>query len=131
GGDADERRLFYVAMTRPRDWLSMSRHERVNVQAAAPSPYWTEHRDLCIDPSDIIRPSIEGADDSDDDPIAVSYSEMAAYLDCAKAYRLRSLMGFQPRLAPELGYGKAVHHVLRTVAGSTQASGTVPTADEI
>ena len=27
------------------------------------------------------------------------------------AFRLRNLLGFQPRLAPELGYGKAVHHV--------------------
>jgi hypothetical protein len=29
GSDADERRLFYVAMTRARDWLSLSRHERI------------------------------------------------------------------------------------------------------
>ena len=27
GSDADERRLFYVALTRARDWLSVSRHE--------------------------------------------------------------------------------------------------------
>jgi DNA helicase-2/ATP-dependent DNA helicase PcrA len=131
GSDADERRLFYVAITRARDWLSLSRHERVNVQSAAPSPYWMEHRDLRVDPSDISLPDVEGAHGADDDPIAVTYSEMAAFLDCAKAYRLRSLLGFQPRLAPELGYGKAVHHVLRTVADSTQANGSVPTIDEI
>ena len=47
------------------------------------------------------------------------------------AYRLRNLIGFQPRLAPELGYGKAVHHVLRTVAEHTRATGEVPTATEI
>ena len=44
------------------------------------------------------------------------------------AYRLRNLLGFQPRLAPELGYGKAVHHVLRTVAEHTRATGAVPDA---
>jgi len=44
------------------------------------------------------------------------------------AYRLRNLVGFQPRLAPELGYGKAVHHVLRAVAEATRATGTVPDA---
>jgi DNA helicase-2/ATP-dependent DNA helicase PcrA len=38
GSDADERRLFYVAMTRARDWLSVSRHDRVTKNAMAPSP---------------------------------------------------------------------------------------------
>ncbi len=47
------------------------------------------------------------------------------------AFRLRDLIGFQPRLAPELGYGKAVHHVMRTVAEATRATGKVPTPAEI
>jgi DNA helicase-2/ATP-dependent DNA helicase PcrA len=34
-------------------------------------------------------------------------------------------------LAPELGYGKAVHHVLRTVADVTRATGHVPSEAEI
>lgn len=131
GGDADERRLFYVALTRARDWVSLSRHQRVNVQATAPSPYWLEHRDLEIDPGHIQLPDVEGVSAGVDDPIAVTYSEMAAFLDCAQAYRLRSLLGFQPRLAPELGYGKAVHHVLRTIADVTRATGAVPTPGEI
>lgn len=39
GSDADERRLFYVAITRARDWLSVSRHERVTTRRTARSPY--------------------------------------------------------------------------------------------
>jgi hypothetical protein len=35
--------------------------------------------------------------------------------------------GSQPRLAPELGYGKAVQHLLRTVADHTRTTGRVPT----
>ena len=38
GSDADERRLFYVAATRARDWVSVSRHELVTSKAVAPSP---------------------------------------------------------------------------------------------
>jgi DNA helicase-2/ATP-dependent DNA helicase PcrA len=38
GNDADERRLFYVALTRARDWVLTSRHERVASRAAAASP---------------------------------------------------------------------------------------------
>jgi len=33
GSDADERRLFYVAATRARDWVSISRHDRVTTQS--------------------------------------------------------------------------------------------------
>lgn len=131
GGDADERRLFYVAATRARDWLSLSRHAAVNVKAAAPSPYWLEHRDLEVDPADIAVSDVEAAHASDDDPIAVSYSQMASFLDCAQAYRLRTLLGFEPRLAPELGYGKAVHHVLRTVADAAKDSGMVPSPGDV
>ncbi len=42
GGDGDERRLFYVALTRARDWLSVSRHDRVTKRAVAASPYYRE-----------------------------------------------------------------------------------------
>ena len=41
------------------------------------------------------------------------------------------MLGFQPRLAPELGYGKAVHHVLRQVAERTKAGGTVPSPTDL
>ena len=70
-------------------------------------------------------------DGGSDDQISITYSELAAFIDCGKAFRLRNLIGFQPRLAPELGYGKAVHHVMRAVAEATKASGHVPTAAEI
>jgi DNA helicase-2/ATP-dependent DNA helicase PcrA len=130
GTDADERRLFYVAMTRARDWLSISRHERVTTQRAAASPYYSELASLEIDQTTIDYPTIDPVR-TDEEAISITYSELAAFLDCGMAFRLRNLLGFQPRLAPELGYGKAVHHVLRSVAEATRASGVVPTNSEI
>lgn len=131
GSDADERRLFYVAMTRARDWLSISCHDRVAKNAVRPSPYYRELADLETRPVDIRLPAIEPADEGAGDPIALTYSELAMFIDCGLAFRLRELIGFEPRLAPELGYGKAVHHVMRAVAEATRASGQVPTPDEI
>lgn len=131
GSDADERRLFYVALTRARDWLSVSRHERVNTQAVAASPYYRQLAPLEAQREDIQLPEIESGNAGGDDPIAITYSQLAAFLDCGMAFRLRELVGFQPRLATELGYGKAVHHVLRAVAETTKDSGRVPTAAEI
>jgi DNA helicase-2/ATP-dependent DNA helicase PcrA len=130
GSDADERRLFYVAMTRARDWLSVSRHQRVTTRNVQPSPYFGELQSPEKEPSDITLPVFEERAKSSES-IEVTFSELASFLECAHAYRLRTLIGFQPRLAPELGYGKAVHHVLRAVAEQTRESGAVPTPSEI
>lgn len=131
GSDADERRLFYVAMTRARDWLSVSRHERVTKQRVAQSPYHAELSEHAVAPGDIRLPPIEPRGDGDDAELLITFSELASFIDCGMAYRLRNLIGFQPRLAPELGYGKAVHHVLRRVAETTRDTGQVPTSSEI
>jgi ATP-dependent DNA helicase UvrD/PcrA len=131
GSDGDERRLFYVALTRARDWLSVSRHRQVNTRGVAPSRYYRELAHLEVKPEDIVLPDVEADDRDAGDPISITYSEMAAFIDCGLAFRLRNLLGFQPRLAPELGYGKAVHHVMRAVAEVTKASGSVPTPAQI
>jgi DNA helicase-2/ATP-dependent DNA helicase PcrA len=44
---------------------------------------------------------------------------------------LSSSLGFQPQLATELGYGKAIHHVLRRLADTTRASGTLPSLTDV
>jgi DNA helicase-2/ATP-dependent DNA helicase PcrA len=131
GSDADERRLFYVALTRSRDWLSVSRHDRVTTNRVAPSPYHQELAYLNVQPDDISPPPVGTTGGESDDPIAMTYSQLAGFMDCGLAFRLRELIGFQPRLAPELGYGKAVHHVMRAVAEATRAAGRVPTPAEI
>jgi DNA helicase-2/ATP-dependent DNA helicase PcrA len=131
GSDADERRLFYVALTRARDWLSISRHERVTTRRVARSPYHREISPVEARPEDIVPPAVESAGDDGGEPIAMTYSQLAAFMECGMAFRLRELIGFQPRLAPELGYGKAVHHVMRAVAEVTVASGRVPTVAEV
>ncbi len=131
GSDADERRLFYVAMTQARDWLSISRHGKVTTRAVAASPYCRELAHLEVDPAIVIPPAIPDSSGGDDDPISITYSELAAFLECGMAFRLRNLVGFQPRLAPELGYGKAVHHVMRAVAEATKATGAIPGPAEI
>lgn len=133
GGDAEERRLFYVAMTRARDWVSLSRHDRVNTNRSKPSPYWSAvvSEIGATDPDAIVLPPIESVSGGSEEELQLTFSEIAAFLDCGMAFRLRNLLGFQPRLAPELGYGKAVHHVLRMVAERTQATGEVPMAAEL
>jgi DNA helicase II / ATP-dependent DNA helicase PcrA len=72
GSDGDERRLFYVAMTRARDWLSTSHHEKITKQRVGPSPYHGELSHLSVEPGQIRLPEIELPSDSDSDPITPS-----------------------------------------------------------
>ena len=126
--DPDERRVFYVAMTRARDWVSASRHERVNTKATAASPYYNHlavNRKLEVDKDKVRHPAIEGRGASAT-PLNLSFSQIAAFLECGLQFRLRTRVGFPTMVASEIGYGKAVHHVLRTVADITRTKGQVP-----
>ena len=131
GSDADERRLFYVAVTRARDWLSVSRHEKVTTRRVGASPYYEELAAYEVPPDQVEPGGITSTSEPGDQPITMTYSQLASFMDCAAAFRLREMIGFQPRLATELGYGKAVHHVLRAVAEATMQLGRVPSSAEI
>lgn len=91
------------------------------------SPYWQE-----ISDDHLVEPPLEApthlasTGEEDDALLQVTFSELAAYDACGVSYRLRNVLGFQPTLAPELGYGKTVHHVMRTIAERTKADGVVP-----
>jgi DNA helicase-2/ATP-dependent DNA helicase PcrA len=65
------------------------------------------------------------------EPLTLTFSELAAYRTCGFAYRLRNYFGFQPLLAPELGYGKAVHHIMRAVAEHTMRHGQPPDRQQL
>ncbi len=122
GSDAEERRLFYVALTRARDWLSVSRHERIKKQKVASSRYFDFVQQATSGASGV--PGLGAASHGEEDAVVrLTYSDLAAYLACGHSFRLRSNLGFMPMLAPELGYGKAVHHVMRGVADETMARG--------
>lgn len=131
GSETEERRLFYVAMTRARDALYLSCFER-QAKAAKPSPFLLETAGgplprLATIP---LPPLPEPAAGRTSPPVTLSFSELASYDDCGYRYRLGTSFGFEQELAPELGYGKAIHHVLRQLAERSRAEGKIPTARE-
>lgn len=128
GGDAEERRLFYVAMTRARDAVYLSSFERIT-RRTKPSPYLVEVAGG--DPPRLNQlPLPDGPEDPGDDaepPLPISFSDVAQYETCPLRFRLSALMGFPPTLATELGYGRAIHHVLQQVAEEVRETGELPT----
>jgi DNA helicase-2/ATP-dependent DNA helicase PcrA len=132
GTENDERRLFYVALTRARDTVYLSRFRRKTNQFH-PSPFLLEV--LGGEPPILDTLPIPGrftpeADGAADLP-TISFSEMASYERCPLKYRFTSSLGFQPQLVAELGYGKAVHHILRLVAEKTKQTQSLPDLQEV
>jgi DNA helicase-2/ATP-dependent DNA helicase PcrA len=133
GSINDERRLFYVSLTRARDWLSVSTHHAVTKQRSHPSPFLVELTDGQLPDLEALPmpPEMESADEDVASTLKVTFSDLARFQTCGLAYRLRTSLGFQPPIAPELGYGKAVHHILREVAEQTRRRGRPPTPPQV
>jgi DNA helicase-2/ATP-dependent DNA helicase PcrA len=128
----DERRLFYVAITRARDWLSLSTHERVTKQRVGRCVFFDR---LIPNPAewwnDLPLPHSPEPKDRGDEPIVITYSDLAAFAGCGYAYRLRNCLGFEAPISQELGYGRGVHNVLRYAADIARESGAAPTTHQI
>ena len=132
GTDGDERRLFYTAMTRARDMLYCSGFGK-KTRKFNPSPYLLElaNGNPLGNSLDLPLPICNQAPSKNaHDPIELSFSDIATWEDCGYRYRLGSSFGFQNILAEELGYGNAVHHVLRNLAEITMRGGEIPSVDE-
>ncbi len=132
GSETEERRLFYVAITRAKDILYLSRFRKLK-NKFKPSVFLEEVAGsdppiVCELP--LPEPFTPPPDDAEDLP-TISFSELALFESCPMRYRMSSSLGFQPQLVTELGYGKAIHHILRELAEFTQAKGSLPTAEEI
>ena len=114
----DERRLFYVACTRAKKYLTISRADYPTASRAwrNPSPFWLEATAAlaAIDSPDPApdrrrlkpQPARAIAD------VTLSFSELKYAFECPYSFKLRFLYGFNPPIAEALGYGKGLHDAL-------------------
>ena len=123
----DERRLFYVAVTRARERLFV-----LDSVSAKPTGRSVFLRDL---DSRGVLPEEGLAANSDpcwriakvdlrvdsDTPIRVSLSDVLLYLECPYQFGLRRIAGLQPAVGDELGFGKGLHELLQRRVASEHA----------
>lgn len=133
GGEDDERRIFYVALTRARDALYLS-HFRKRTNRARASRFLVDlfNSTALPDCDALPLPPAPAAEKVAEKPkIAISFSDLSDFDECGFRFRLSNSFGFETQLVSELGYGRAIHHVLRHVADTARATGNVPTPAEV
>ncbi len=135
--DEDERRLFYVAVTRSEKYLfaSYAPIDGVNNRYRQPSAYFTELTNraqvLTRDPG---LPTTDRLPPQPRSPLVnveLSFSELKYLFECPYQFKLRFLYGFNAPLDEALGYGRSLHNALadlhrRALAGDKLTRADVP-----
>jgi DNA helicase-2/ATP-dependent DNA helicase PcrA len=121
GGIEDERRLFYVAITRSQKYLFMTYAPIAgkNNRYAKKSVFWD---DVLV--SKYVKrmlPDFKARKRLPPEPkagianVVLSFSDLKYYFECPYQFKLRVLYGFNPPIYEGLGYGKGLHDALADV----------------
>lgn len=134
GSVEDERRLFYVALTRSKKYLFCSWSPVPGNQLyQSPSPFVAEF--LACDKVLTKEPARRPVKKLKEQPrreiqnVALSFSELKYFFECPYQFKLRFLYGFNPPLHEALGYGKSLHDALAEVHKRALAGEVLSAAD--
>jgi DNA helicase II / ATP-dependent DNA helicase PcrA len=128
-GDEGERRLWYVALTRCRKFLNISSPNR---RGKKPTDYFNEIEHDYIQTSGYISPRPSGRPQA---PLNVgllptTYTDLNYFWRCPFEYQLRALMGFNPGVGEQYGYGQQIHNIL-TEIHMKALEGNYPSVEEL
>jgi DNA helicase-2/ATP-dependent DNA helicase PcrA len=116
----DERRLFYVAMTRSQKFLHLT-------SAPVPGNRLYQTRSVFLDdvlaskfvkrrPQDYSkRKRLTPSPKQGVSNVVFSFSDLKYYFECPYQFKLRVLYGFNPPIREELGFGRSLHNALAEV----------------
>ncbi len=131
---AEERRLLYVAMTRARSRLYLTRaahydggrrwrHSRFLDEVKAAGPRVVLEREIAASPSPAARPPARRVEGT----VVLSFSAISAYRDCPRQYWYRQEQRLPAEQSAEAVHGVILHEVLRQ-AGEVRRGGGEVTA---
>lgn len=138
GSEADERRLFYVAVTRSQKHLHLTTAPTPGSNRYVhPSPFFHD----VLESKFVKRLKTNYDDRERGEPrskpsvsnVNLSFSDIRYYFECPYQFKMRTLYGFNAPLDEALGYGKTLHDALaelhqRAISG---AHIQPPDADEL
>lgn len=131
----DERRLFYVAMTRSQKFLHLTYAPvRGNQLFQKASEFWDDIlasewvKRRTIDYSK--RKRLPPAPRASVANVVLSFSDLKYFFECPYQFKLRILYGFNAPIHEALGYGKSLHDALAEVHARASRDGDVPSEAE-
>lgn len=136
GGEEDERRLFYVALTRSKKFLFCTWAPEASRLYTRESSFLREFvaggYALTREPRQTPPPGLPPQPATDQPEIALTFSELKYLFACPYQFKLRFLYGFNPGFNERMGYGKSLHDALaevhrRTLDGEQLGTAAVPT----
>ncbi|ADZ09868.1 UvrD/REP helicase [Methanobacterium lacus] len=114
--DMEERRLFYVAMTRAQDVLVVSTADKIKVNKVGYSPYVKEIEKIEeVTNSCKFMEMCKDRDLSKEKPISLSYSSIDTYNRCPFMYKMLYEYGFQTPPSYMQNYGIIIHNCLEKI----------------
>ena len=113
----DERRLFYVAVTRAREHLFLL--DTAGGRTGRRSVFVEDVKRRGVLPDEGLVEVSDGTWSVPQEdllserraPIAVGLSDLLLYLECPYQFGLRKIAGVQPAVGDELGFGKGLHEL--------------------
>nr|AIF20708.1 superfamily I DNA/RNA helicase (uvrD, pcrA) [uncultured marine group II/III euryarchaeote KM3_92_B07] len=130
----DERRLFYVAVTRAKKFVFCSFAPRPKRGYQNPSIFMQEFVNggwpLTNEPVRDWPAPITPTPKIEIPTVSISFSEWKYFSECAYMFKLRFMYGFNPPIHEALGYGKSLHDALAE-AHRLSIDGSIPTAETI
>jgi DNA helicase-2/ATP-dependent DNA helicase PcrA len=131
----DERRLFYVALTRAEKYLFCSwapLAEKRNQRRV--SPFFSEFTNcdtvLTREPQQALPATIPSRARKEVVTLELTFSELKYYFDCPYSFKLRFLYGFNPPIEQALGYGKSLHDALAEIHAES-IKGNIPSIADV
>ena len=133
----DERRIYYVALTRSKKYLfvTSAEYKTGGKKRSTRSKFFDEINDKYFITKEIPDPTsrrlseVDGL--SEEITLPTSYSELAYYLSCGYDYKMRFIYGFNPGLVPALGFGKQVHNIINLLHKDFEDTKQIPTKSKI
>lgn len=135
GSVEDERRLFYVALTRAERYLYCSWAPiATNQQQRKVSQFFNEFTGseyvLTKPVSAPLPQQLPPKPRHEDQTLTLTFSELKYYFSCPYLFKLRFLYGFDAPINRALGYGKSLHDALAEIH-SESIKGKVPTVEDV
>jgi len=115
GGIEDERRLFYVAVTRSEKYLYMSHAPETKKKPSEFFVFATRQPTVLTRPTAIGATKIVPRPRSLTTDVVLSFSELKYLFECPYQFKLRFLYGFNAPVDEALGYGKSLHDCMAEI----------------